>query len=109
MEEIIKGRRNIYTVPVTEAKVAFNLTGYEANLVISQGTGFVPVIIKEGVITPETGIIVFTFLPADFLKVKAGIYRIEVNTWKTQDPTIVFTPVEDTVHIKNGLIENPTI
>ena len=105
-----KGRRNIATVVITQEGVIFDLTGYEAEIVVASSPGAIPEVHMAGIISaPATGKVVFTILPADLVNADEGHFRYEVNVWKTDDPTIMFTPVEGLVEIKRGLDENPAV
>ena len=45
--EIIKGRRHVYIVSVREENDAFDLAGYEAELVVCRGVGSEPTLKKK--------------------------------------------------------------
>ena len=107
--EILKGRRNIITVIITENQAIFDLTGYTANIVIAIAAGVTPELEKAGIISnPENGEIVFTILPVDLTTARPGSFKYEVNIWKTADHTIVFTPITGNVEIKRALDDDPT-
>jgi hypothetical protein len=108
--ELIKGRRNIITVTVTDNEVIFPLTGYQAELVIATGSGAAPELQKEGtILTPENGVVVFTILPADLEAAREGRFKYEINIWKTADKTVAFTPNKGIIDIIRGLDETPTV
>ena len=42
-------------------------------------------------------------LPEDLVDAEAGHYRFEVNIWKTEDDTVVYTPVEGSLELREAL------
>jgi hypothetical protein len=102
--EIIKGRRHVYIVSVREENDAFDLAGYEAELVVCRGVGSEPTLKKKGIVGhPSSGNAEFTLLPEDLVDAEAGHYRFEVNIWKTEDDTVVYTPVEGSLELREAL------
>ena len=107
--EIIKGRRQLITVPITQAGAIMNLTGYQAKLVLALQPGGTPVLTKAGIISaPETGYITFSLLPAETAPLLATDYKAEVNIWKTADLTLIYSPVTFIAEIKEGITATPT-
>jgi len=110
MEDIIKGRTKVITVPVTQSGVVLDLTGYEAKLTIALGSGVTPVLTKAGVIsTPATGVMSFTLNPSDTKDIEVTNYKVEVNIWKTADKTKIYPVVRDSVSFVNALVDDPTV
>jgi hypothetical protein len=106
--ELTIGRSDILTASIRQSGAIFDLTGYVARLAIVSKSGATPVLNKVGVISdPATGNIDFTIEAADLLSVAAGHYRCEVNIWKSSTPSILYTPIKDSVEIVAGLVAQP--
>jgi hypothetical protein len=106
--KIIKGRRGVITATISQAGAAFDLTDYEAVLSMAQKAGVTPALSIEGVISaPVTGVVTFTILPDDTATLAATDYKGEVNIYKTDDSTTVYTPVEFIGELRDGIVADP--
>lgn len=107
--EIIKGRRHVYVASIAQGNDALDLKDYEAEFVLSRGIGTDKTLKKAGVINESvSGNVEFTLVPEDLEGAEAGHYRFEVNIWKSDDCTVVFTPIEGSVEVREALDVNPT-
>jgi hypothetical protein len=105
---IIKGRKGVLTATISQAGAAFDLGGYEAKMVFALRSGASPVLEVDGVIdAPVTGVVTFTILPDDTASLAATDYKAEVNIFKTDDPTSIYTPVEFIAELGEGVDPSP--